>query len=77
MQTDRSAHRIAAFSLGTAAIFDLTGALIYRVMRSGLPEPPPEAPAGAAFRESTVMISEAHREAVAHAHGPNGASVTA
>lgn len=69
MQTDRSVHRIAAFSLGTAAIFDLTGAVIYRFMRSGLPEPPPAATAGAVFRESAGMIRDAHREATSRARG--------
>jgi hypothetical protein len=32
MQTDRS-HRFAALALGTTAIFDVTGAVIYRVLR--------------------------------------------
>jgi hypothetical protein len=73
MQTDRSAQRIAAFSLGTAAIFDMTGAVIYRVLRGALPAPPPESGAGV-FQESAAMIREAHREAVTHARGRGGAS---
>ena len=77
MQTDRSAHRIAAFSLGTAAIFDLTGAVIYRVLRSGLPEPPPGTGAGAAFRESTAILRDAHREASSHARGHSDAATQA
>jgi hypothetical protein len=68
MQTDRSAQRIAAFSLGTAAIFDLTGAAIYRILRRALPAPPPESAAGA-FRESAATLREARREAVAAARG--------
>ncbi len=72
MQTDRSAHRIAAFPLPTAAVFDLTGAVIYRVVRSGLPEPPPNPEAGAAFRDSAAILRDAHREASSHASGRGG-----
>jgi hypothetical protein len=77
MQTDRSAHRIAAFSLGTAALFDLTGAVIYRVMRSGMPEPPPGPGPGTAFRESAAILRDAHREASSHARGRAGAATPA
>jgi len=77
MQTDRSARRIAAFSLGTAAIFDLTGAVIYRVMRSGLPEAPPSPGAGAAFRDSAAILRDAHREASSHARGHGDAATPA
>ena len=77
MHTDRSAHRIAAFSLGTAAVFDLTGAVIYRVMRSGLPEPPPGTGAGAAFAESAAILRDAHREASSHARGRGDAATQA
>ena len=73
MQTDRSAQRIAAFSLGTAAIFDLTGAVIYRALRGALPAPPPESAAGP-FRESTAILSEARREAVTPDCGRDGAA---
>jgi hypothetical protein len=38
MQTDFS-HQFAALALGTTAIFDVTGAVIYRVLRAGLPRP--------------------------------------
>ena len=41
MPTERSAHRVASFSLGTTAIFDLTGAVIYRILRASLPPAPP------------------------------------
>jgi hypothetical protein len=65
---------MAAFSLGTAAIFDLTGAVIYRIMRSGLPASPPAAPAGAAFQESAAIIRAAQREAINRARGRSGAA---
>lgn len=67
MQTDRSAQRIAAFSLGTAAIFDLTGAVIYRALRGALPDPPAPGSAARVFQESTATIRAAHREAISHA----------
>lgn len=73
MQTDRSAQRITAFSLGTAAIFDLTGAVIYRVMRTGLPVPQPDSAAGV-FQESTAVIRAAHREALTRARGSSVAT---
>ena len=77
MQTDRSAQRIAAFSLGTAAIFDLTGAVIYRALRGALPAPPPPESAAGVFSESAATIREAHREAISHARGRSGAASTA
>lgn len=76
MQTDRSAQLIAAFSLGTAAVFDLTGAVIYRALRGALPAPPPESAAGV-FQESTAVIREAHREALRHARGRDGTAARA
>jgi hypothetical protein len=40
MPTNRSARRVLAFAMGIAAIFDLTGAALYRTMRPVLPPSP-------------------------------------
>lgn len=77
MQTDRSAHRVVALALGTAAIFDVTGAVIYRVLRAGLPVPPPPGSALDPFQQSTSEIQDAHHEAIMRARVKNGASFTA
>ena len=69
MPTDRSAQRVASFALGTAAIFDLTGAVIYRMLRSSLPAPPPPGPVTGPVLQSARVIGEAHREALVRAHG--------
>jgi len=73
MPTDRSVRRLLAFALGTAAIFDVTGAVIYRVLRTGLP-PSPQEPRAGPFQLSTMTIQDAHREAVIRARDANGKS---
>lgn len=69
MQTERS-RRLVALALGATAIFDLTGALIYRVLRSGLPTPPPPPPPGdGPFQQAARELRDAQREAVNRARG--------
>lgn len=66
MQTE-SSHRFAALALGTTAIFDVTGAVIYRVLRAGLPPPPPPDSAAGPFRQATRELRDAHHEAISRA----------
>jgi len=76
MPTDRSASRVRAFAYGAAALFDITGAIIYRALRSQLPEAgqaPPEDP----FQLATMTLQEAHAEAVLRASEPNGVGISA
>jgi len=77
MQTDRSARRVVALALGTAAIFDVTGSIIYRVLRSGLPVAPPPGAAPGPFQQATGEIRGAHREALSRARAKNGATLRA
>jgi hypothetical protein len=51
-----------ALRLGIAATFDLTGAAIYRALRSNLPPSPPQD--ADPFRSAMATILAAHREAV-------------
>ena len=76
MPTDRSVRRLLAFALGSAAIFDVTGAVIYRVLRTGLP-PSPQEPRAGPFQLSTMTIQDAHREAVIRARDADGKSPSA
>jgi hypothetical protein len=69
MPTEKPANRLASFSLGTTAIFDLTGAVIYRMLRAGLPPAPPETQRAAPLLRATRVISEAHREVASRARG--------
>jgi hypothetical protein len=69
MPTERPAHRFASFSLGTTAIFDLTGAVIYRILRASLPPAPPETLEAGPVLRATRVISEAHREVAMRARG--------
>jgi len=76
MATDRSADRARAFAFGAAALFDITGTIIYRALRRQLPaagQPPPEDP----FQLATMTLQAAHAEAVMHAPKPNGVGVSA
>jgi hypothetical protein len=66
MQTDFS-RRFAALALGTTAIFDVTGAVIYRVLRAGLPPPPPPDEGGGPFQQATRELRDAHHEAITRA----------
>ena len=76
MQTDRS-RRFTSLALGTTAIFDVTGAVIYRVLRAGLPPPPPPDTAGGPFQQATRELRDAHHEAITRARGENGVTFPA
>ena len=62
MPTDRSGRRVLSFTMGLSAIFDLTGAAIYRMVRPNLPEPPPIGSRPDPFRSAMDTIMAAHRE---------------
>jgi hypothetical protein len=66
MPTDRSAGRVLAFAFGAAALFDITGAVIYRALRSQLPDAGYVSPEGP-FQHATRTIQEAHAEALMRA----------
>lgn len=76
MQMDRS-RRLVALALGTTAVFDVTGTVIYRVLRSGLPPAPPPEPATEPFRQATRDLQDARREAVMRARDEDGVSLPA
>jgi hypothetical protein len=50
--------------LGISAVFDLTGATIFRVVRPMLPEPPARATRPDPFVAASETIMAAHREVV-------------
>ena len=54
-----------AFVMGIAAIFDLTGATVYRTMRGVLPPPPPHDDDGSdPFRAAMHAIISSHHDAM-------------
>jgi hypothetical protein len=66
MPSDRSAGRVLAFAFGAAALFDITGAVIYRALRSQLPDSghiATESP----FQHATRTVQEAHAETLMRA----------
>jgi hypothetical protein len=76
MPTNRSARRVLSFATGIAAIFDLTGATVYRTMRPVLPPSPPrdnQDPFSAAM--STIMAAKP--EAVRSALDESGETLLA
>jgi hypothetical protein len=77
MPTDGSARWVLSLRLGISAILDLTGTTIFRVVRLGLPEPPPRGSRPDPFRAATDTIMAAHREVVVQASGENEADVPA
>ncbi|MGO8885789.1 MAG: hypothetical protein ACLPUO_17650 [Streptosporangiaceae bacterium] len=64
MPSDSSARRVLSFTMGIAALFDLTGATIYRTMRPTMPQAPPASPEADPLRSAMATIMAAHREAV-------------
>ena len=59
---------ILAATMGIAAIFDLTGATVYRNMRGMLPAPPPADDDGDPFRAAMAAIISAHHDAMVDTH---------
>jgi hypothetical protein len=72
-----SSYRFAALALGTTAFFDVTGAVIYRVVRAGLPTPPPPDSAAGPFRQATRELRDAHHEAISRARAKGGVNLPA
>ena len=80
MPTDRSgrlAPRVLSFTMGLSAIFDLTGAAIFRVVRPTLPDPPPVGSRPDPFRSAMDTIMAAHREVIVRAHDKSGVTLPA
>jgi hypothetical protein len=69
MPTDVRARWVLSLRLGISAILDLTGTTIFRVVRPGLPDPPPRGSRPDPFRAATDTIMAAHREVVVQAPG--------
>ena len=69
MPTEGSARRVLSLRLGISAILDLTGTTIFRVVRPGLPEPPPRGSRPDPFRAAMDTIMAAHGEVVGQAPG--------
>ena len=62
--------------MGAAALFDITGAVIYRALRAEMPEPA-AVPAEGAFQLATKAIEDAYSEAVMRATRTNGVDLSA
>ena len=77
MPTQRSGRRVLAFKMGMSAIFDLTGATIFRVVRQVLPEPPPPGSRSDPFRSAMDTIMAAHREVAVRARDKSGVTLPA
>jgi len=67
MPTEGPSRWVLSLRLGISAIFDLTGTTIFRVVRPGLPEPPPRGSRPDPFRAATDTIRAAHREVIVQA----------
>jgi hypothetical protein len=77
MPTDRSARRALSFTIGVSAIFDLTGATIFRAVRPTLPQPPPPGSRPDPFRSAMDTIMAAHREVVVRGRDKSGVTLPA
>jgi len=77
MPTDASARRVLSFTMGIAAIFDLTGAVIYRAIRPRIPECSPPMADADPFRSAMRTIMSAHRDAVVRTSKESRASLAA
>lgn len=73
MQTKRPG-RLVSLALGTTAIFDVTGAVIYRAVREGLPSPPAPESALSPFQQATRELLDARHEAITQARGKDSAA---
>lgn len=82
MLPDRPIRRVSSVILGIAAIFDLTGAVVFRLLRRGLPAAAGPASGqqdrgqqtlrAGALAASAASIQSAYREAVLHGRGQDG-----
>ncbi len=77
MPTDRSGRRVLSFTMGLSAIFDLTGAAIFRVVQPTLPEPPPVCSRPDPFRSAMDTIMAAHREVIVRTQDKSGVTLPA
>jgi hypothetical protein len=78
MPTVMSPRRVLAFTMGIAAVFDLTGATVYRTMRDVLPPSPrAEDDGDDPFRAAMSTIMSAHHDAMVDAHDESGMALTA
>jgi hypothetical protein len=68
MQTERPG-RLISLALGSTAIFDVTGAAIYRAVREGLPPAPAAESAPNPFQQATRELLDARHEATLQARG--------
>ncbi|HUZ24540.1 MAG TPA: hypothetical protein VMV07_12340 [Streptosporangiaceae bacterium] len=69
---------VLAVTMGIAAIFDLTGATVYRTMRGVLPPAPPAQDDGSdPFRAAMGTILSAHHDAMVDAHDESGMALPA
>jgi hypothetical protein len=69
---------VLAVTMGIAAIFDLTGATVYRMMRGVLPPAPPAEDDGSdPFRAAMGTIISAHHDAMVDAHDESGTALPA
>src|SRR5260221_6540074 len=69
MPTDRSGRRVLSFTMGLSAIFDLTGAAIFRVVRPNLPDPPPIGSRPDPLQSAMDTIKAAHRAGIERTRG--------
>jgi hypothetical protein len=69
---------VLAFVMGIAAIFDLTGATVYRTMRGVLPPAPPQEDDGSdPFRAAMHAIISSHHDAMVTVTDENSAALPA
>jgi hypothetical protein len=69
---------VLAFVMGIAAIFDLTGATVYRTMRGVLPPAPPGDEDGSdPFRAAMQAIISSHHDAMVSATDESRAALPA
>jgi hypothetical protein len=68
---------VLAFVMGIAAIFDLTGATVYRTMREVLPPAPPQEDGNDPFRAAMRTIMTSYHDAMVAADDRATAASTA
>jgi hypothetical protein len=72
-----SPRGVLAFVMGIAAIFDLTGATVYRTMRGALPPAPPRDEDTDPFRAAMQTIISSHHDAMETATDESGTALPA